>query len=261
MDKALKQRLVGASVLIALAVVVLPMLLSGQPENQQEARRIEVPPTPSELSFETRRFPLGQQSDEQPSVVDDPTAPGSGAKDPEPGPKDKNLFQERQLNGTVNTPDKPTALTVDVPERNALPGRYLVQVASFSTAANANRLAARLREDGMSVMMDTIEAAVGTLHRVRVGPFDQPDEADAAIAQIRNQTPDVNPRIIDLRPDESAPVTDPTDPLARWVVQVGSFSEQSNAESLVEQLRSGLILTALSWSVTDPHKAPKQTTA
>ena len=32
MDKALKQRLVGASVIIALAVVVLPMLLSGRPE-------------------------------------------------------------------------------------------------------------------------------------------------------------------------------------------------------------------------------------
>ena len=29
MDKALKQRLVGASVLIALAVIVLPMLLGG----------------------------------------------------------------------------------------------------------------------------------------------------------------------------------------------------------------------------------------
>ena len=32
MDIALKQRLVGASVLIALAVVVVPMLLGGRPD-------------------------------------------------------------------------------------------------------------------------------------------------------------------------------------------------------------------------------------
>ena len=73
MDKALKQRLVGACVLIALAVIILPMLLGGQPEQGQEAEKIELPPRPKELSFETRRFPIGQQPPEQPSEV--PPAP------------------------------------------------------------------------------------------------------------------------------------------------------------------------------------------
>ena len=60
MDKALKQRLVGASVLIILAVIVLPMLLSGRSEIlKQESRQIELPAKPDELSFETRRFPVG----------------------------------------------------------------------------------------------------------------------------------------------------------------------------------------------------------
>ena len=94
-----------------------------------------------------------------------------------------------------------------------------------------------LFRSGLNVLMDTIEASVGTLHRVRVGPFDELEGASAAMAQIRERTPDVSPRIIDLRPDESAPVTDPSDPLVRWVVQVGSFSEQKNAENLVGQLR------------------------
>ena len=60
MDKALKQRLVGASVLIILAVIVLPMLLSGRSDTlQQESRKIELPVEPEELSVETRRFPVG----------------------------------------------------------------------------------------------------------------------------------------------------------------------------------------------------------
>ena len=46
MDQALKQRLVGATVLIILAVILLPMLLSGQPELQNESRRIELPDKP-----------------------------------------------------------------------------------------------------------------------------------------------------------------------------------------------------------------------
>ena len=63
MDKALKQRLVGASVLIILAVIVLPMLLSGRSDRlKHESNQIELPPKPDELSIETRRFPVGVPS-------------------------------------------------------------------------------------------------------------------------------------------------------------------------------------------------------
>ena len=62
MDKALKQRMVGASVLIALAVIVLPMLLGGRPEGEtQQTRKIELPAQPPDLRFETRRYPIGEQ--------------------------------------------------------------------------------------------------------------------------------------------------------------------------------------------------------
>ena len=60
MDKALKQRLVGASVLIILAVIVLPMLLGGRSDTlKQESQQIELPQKPEELSFAKRRFPVG----------------------------------------------------------------------------------------------------------------------------------------------------------------------------------------------------------
>lgn len=243
MDKALKQRLVGASVLIALAVIVLPMLLSGQADNQQETRSIEVPPKPSELSFETRRFPVGEQSNQVPSVVTQitrqdpvPRATGSRNEPVDTAPVDSTGEAETQRGPVESSAiDTPAQVVSDTTPR---PGRYLVQVASFSITANANRLAASLRLDGLDVMMDTIEAAVGTLHRVRVGPYDGIDEAGEAVSLIQTRTPHVSPRVIDLRPDESAPVTDPSDPLVRWVIQVGSFEDQSNAKSLVSQLRA-----------------------
>ena len=74
MDKALKQRLVGASVLIILAVIVLPMLLSGRSDTlKQESRQIELPVKPEELSVETRRFPVGIPN--KPTMTEDKEPP------------------------------------------------------------------------------------------------------------------------------------------------------------------------------------------
>lgn len=232
MDKALKQRLVGASVLIALAVIVLPMLLSGQPDGQQETRSIEVPPKPSELLFETRRFPVGQtasaQGASEPGDTISETEPNAVPTLPPPASPVSDGESDMTPPAESPVPDDPTASS---------PGRYLVQVASFSTTDNANNLARRLRSDGLPVLLDTVESAVGILHRVRVGPFDQLGQANQALDTIRSRTPDVNPRIFDLRPDEASPLTEPSDPLVRWVVQAGSFSELENADSLVARLK------------------------
>ncbi|HSM69233.1 MAG TPA: SPOR domain-containing protein [Xanthomonadales bacterium] len=234
MDKALKQRLVGASVLIALAVIVLPMLLSGQPDGQQETRSIEVPPKPSELSFETRRFPVGQtasaQASSEPEVTVSETEPNAVPPSPPPASPEPDGESDAAPPAPAERP-----LPDSSPARS--PGRYLVQVASFSTTDNANNLARRLRSDGLPVLLDTVESAVGILHRVRVGPFDELGQANQALETIRSRTPDVNPRIFDLRPDEASPLTEPSDPLVRWVVQAGSFSEQENADSLVAKLK------------------------
>ncbi len=241
MDKALKQRLVGASVLILLAVIVLPMLLSGQPASQQATRTIEVPPKPSELSFETRRFPVGEQDRETPSVVE--PAPRQETMEPAPVPFEPPAGQRDSTTPPAESPsDRPVEPASAEPraaaEGEIRPGRYLVQVASFSTTANANRLAARLREDGMPVLIDNVETAAGRLHRVRVGPYDEEAGANDAVAELRARIPDLNPRVLDLRPDESAPVTEPDDPLVRWVVQAGSFAATDNAGNLVARLRA-----------------------
>ena len=241
MDKALKQRLVGASVLIALAVIVLPMLLSGQPDGQQETRSIEVPPKPSELSFETRRFPVGQAGTSE-SVRETENQLDTLKPDPIPAPVkvEPNAGPVPDGNRPQSAPDRNAVEnegSTDSGESGEVQGRYLVQVASFSTVENTNNLSNRLKEDGLPVLLDTIEADAGVLHRVRVGPFDELSAANAALETIQGRTPDLEPRIIDLRPEVGAPVTEPSDPLVRWVVQAGSFAERDNADSLEFDLK------------------------
>lgn len=257
MDKALKQRLVGASVLVALAVVVLPMLLSGQQGSPQESRRIELPPKPPELSFETRRFPIGDQDSSQPSVVTPPPSeeqPGTSEPAPEASqqankpaaatgvpkesvakPPETAIDMAQPPVEAVAESSKPAA-SPTAPADNSS-GRYLVQVASFSGAGNANRLAEKLRNQHLPVLMDTVDSTGGRLYRVRVGPYASSADADTAIGAVKTNMPDLDPRVLDLRPDETEPVATPSDPLIRWVVQLGSFSEQANATKLVYQLR------------------------
>jgi cell division septation protein DedD len=261
MDQALKQRLVGATVLIILGVILLPMLLSGQPDRQNEALRIEVPDKPPELSMETRRFPIGGQSLERPSQVPEPEVERAVDVRPDLAPMTDTDGAEVVESAEVASPGPMTGGEVEQAAEGAVadrtvqsqapePGRYLVQVASFSNASNANQLAGVLTDNQLPVLLDNVVTSAGRLHRVRVGPFDQLTAATDSLERIRALMTDLNPRVIDLRPDENAPVTDPSDPMVRWVVQVGSFSDETNAQAMVEQLRQA-DFTAYSETVTN----------
>jgi len=269
MDKALKQRLVGASVLIALAVIVLPMLLSGRPESASpQTQSIELPPRPDELSFQTRRFPIAESRDNS-SFTADQGVPGetslpeksagvaakadgndtpmaTAAHPPEPDDTgspiaaDPAAQQAEQKEPDANA-EPARAVAAPSPARGLVgqspPGRYVVQVASLGSSENASRLMVTLQKKGLPVLLDTIDSEVGRLNRIRVGPFTDEAEATGASARIAKEVAGVNPKVVDLQPDQSQPESGPTDSLARWVVQVGSFADSSNAQRLVTQLR------------------------
>ena len=279
MDKALKQRLVGASVLIILAVIVLPMLLSGRSDRlKHESNRIELPPKPDELSIETRRFPVGVPSRpvpaaEQKSVEDKepdnqeqtqtdsidiasattekpvnvPQIATDGDETQVPGSESDDtqttLIEPAETTTPTVTPiilksGKEESLEVSqLVEGSGDTPRYLVQVASFSNERNANALAYLLKVENLPVLLDVVDRPAGRMYRVRVGPYANRSDADALVANLRTKMKDLTPRVLDLRPDESAPVSTPSDPLVRWVVQVGSFSNLKSADDLVAKLR------------------------
>lgn len=284
MDKALKQRLVGASVLIALAVIILPMLLGGKPESgQQTSEQIEIPARPDGVSFETRRFPLGSEpaapqtgsasieqtaaSDESGDANTDTSAVAAGLNaDPaaaaplatgETGDAADSLPDtapdtpvEPEGPPPVAAVEIPVSKKVDIPvevprsepesgrssAKSTGVGRYAVQVASLASDANARKLQSELEAKGFKVISDRIESDVGRLNRIRVGPFESEADAAAAVKKIQGQFEGVNPRLVDLDP-AGAQTLSPSDPLVRWVVQLGSFGEASNAENLVKQVR------------------------
>ncbi len=270
--------------IIALAVIVLPMLLSGKPQgDSQQSQKIEIPSRPEGLAFESRRFPVNEQAtppetrqtesdqapalpqaaetaaepDPQPDAVTLPSAADpaaaevaeaagvseSGTEPPDPG----NSQMVTDGVAQVTPLKQPEATTVAAADSSpaaasaAQPadagGRYVVQVASLGASANARRLMSSLQNKNFPVLMDSVESDVGTLSRVRVGPYATEAEATAASVRIGIAIEGVSPRVVDLQPDQAAAVSTPQDSLVRWVVQAGSFSDASNAERLVANLK------------------------
>jgi len=241
------------------------MLLSGRPDSaEQQTQKIELPPRPDELSFETRRFPVTdlagdarqvqeREGRQAPKAIEIPpeikgsediqperTSPAGSATPTESPPAARQ-------NGAGQQPAEPTVMPPGVSAtasgdsntgRQQRDGRYVIQVASLSSANNASRLASSLQEKGYPVLIDTVESEVGRLNRVRVGPFETEAEAARLSASIGTEFAGVSPQVVDLSPEQSATADDAAGPLARWVVQVGSFADSSNAERVVEQLKA-----------------------
>src|SRR5690606_41879083 len=87
MDPALKQRLVGAGVLVALAVIFLPMLVQGPaPDSGVADVSLEVPDAPAG-DFETRELPLVDlEAGAGGGVVEMPAAQAPAGELPRPEP-------------------------------------------------------------------------------------------------------------------------------------------------------------------------------
>jgi len=268
MDKALKQRLVGATILIALAVIFLPMLLDGNGQDSMSGKMIEIPERP-EVQFKTRRLPIGEQAVQRASqaqqivepvkpapVADEP--PGQVLEQSRDAAADSTAERTKQTEvpeavaDQVNSdpapepePQPPVSnsgqaqivvsgqAAATTPISPPAPGDWLVQVASFGDGANANRLANQLSELGHAPLIATAAGADGGLHRVRIGPFDSQTDAQQALEQVAQTVPGVKPRLLHTAGGESV-----SRPAGGFAVQVGSFSSPGNAEKLMVQLAS-----------------------
>ena len=72
------------------------------------------------------------------------------------------------------------------------PFLYFVQVGAYSRIEDAEQQRARLALAGLRAAVTEREQNGRTVHRVRLGPFDKKDEADAQVERARNIDPDAS---------------------------------------------------------------------
>lgn len=188
MEPALKQRLIGAMVLVALAVIFLPMLIKGPaPESGASDVPLTLPDAPKGET-ETRELPLVTPGD----------APQGGVVG---------------LDGAAPAGDGQTLPTVDTAAQNqgmhpaaTAGGNYAVSFGSYASAGDADKVIAALRAARLPGYQETALGAGGrTVHRVRIGPFATQADAEAArlgSTKVRN---DINAKVVVLDADAAEP--------------------------------------------------------
>lgn len=193
LDKAYKQRMVGALVLVALAVIFLPMLFSRQDEQRQVAVEAPAAPQPSampQVQMEPVAVPEPQALPQEPVPTDEevaeeavpaapaaapaapaPTIPAQIARPATPPPVAKPIPAPAQpITSATSKPDTAQSRV----DANGLSVSWSVQLASLSSRASAESLQKNLRSQGYNAY---IRSADGK-NRVFVGPLIERAEAD-----------------------------------------------------------------------------------
>ncbi|WP_053150757.1 SPOR domain-containing protein [Pseudomonas sp. P97.38] len=193
LDKAYKQRMVGALVLVALAVIFLPMLFSRQDEQRQitvdapaAPQAPAVPPVqvepvavPEPQALPQEPVPSDEELAQQPTAPSTPIAPAPAAPAsskpvvaPTPAPA-APAVKPAPTQPITAAPAKPDTTQSRV-DANGLSVSWSVQLASLTSRESAESLQKNLRSQGYNAY---IRSADGK-NRVFVGPLIERAEAD-----------------------------------------------------------------------------------
>ncbi len=189
MNEKLKQRLVGAVVLVSLAVIFIPMMLDGGERSSMPMFGSNIPEKP-DYHFEPLDIPLQpviSVSDERPVLVDKPEPAPEPASVTEVKPKetDAQVSQESATAagaGAADTPPKPASPTA-TPDSGQ--SAWVVQVGSFSQSTNALTLRDKLRKKGFSAFVEKLKADGNMIYRVRIGPELKRENADKQLQRMQ----------------------------------------------------------------------------
>jgi cell division septation protein DedD len=209
MDQHLKERLVGAAVLVLIGVLVIPVLLDGPPPDEPVRVGLELPAAGDERKSHTIRLDVPAERPATPgsgSIVrpDQPSATQKqdAPEPPAPAIRPKSDATAVSTAKTEKPASKPTEPPAPEEGKRSTPaesppaepgafsdparsGGWVVQIGSFSSEENASRLSDELRGSGYPVFVSRVTAGGKAMHRVRVGPVPEKGEAETLAERLK----------------------------------------------------------------------------
>ena len=219
MERIVKERLVGAAVLMAAAIILIPEMLSGP---DRDSRAQSPAQSRSDTPIKTYTIDLSQSPGAQaaPAVVDNrapppeetsaAAQPSAQPATPQPAAADQAKPEvSQQTAATTAAPESvhsdPARPVVEPPTPTPVPatarttprplasdagaptsGRWAVQIASYAKEATAERIAKQLRDRGLSAFVMPVKSGGTTLYRVRIGPMKDRASAEAALRDVKS---------------------------------------------------------------------------
>ena len=171
MESGLKQRIIGALVLVVAAVIFLPMLLSGQDETERVEVQVPAEPVTDESEMAITRPPTLPEPAPVPRIPEPETLPAT----PEPVPEVAAI--EPPASAVTPEPVEAAAEAEPAPAAVAIEGGWVVQQGSFSSQSNAEGLRKTLVDQGYNAYVRSAQVDGKTIVRVYVGPLATRDAA------------------------------------------------------------------------------------
>jgi DedD protein len=180
MNQLLKQRLVGAVVLVSLAVIFIPIILEGP--DDEWSPRTQGMPEPPQITYHTEgeaKLPLPV---EEPPQVVSPVPAGLTA---EPPPQ-----AGAEIPATTPSPPPAAGPAAAAPEPAPVPaskspppapvatGDWAIQIGRFNQRLNAQGLRDRLKKAGYAAFLQEDRTDSGKSWRVLVGPLKTRGDAE-----------------------------------------------------------------------------------
>lgn len=167
-----RHRLIGATVLVLLAVVGFPLVFDTKPREVAADIRIDMP-------------------DKERVAPNQPPAPPAPAVSAPVA--DADLPANTQPIEVVEKPSQPQAIEEELPakpEINTKPDevapRFIVQVGAFEQDSKAKEVRTKLERAGIKTYTHIAQTKEGKRIRVRVGPFATKEEAQKTVDKIKS---------------------------------------------------------------------------
>jgi len=189
MEQKLKERLVGAAVLVAIAVIFIPIILNDSPEIESISGS-NIPEKP-ETTFNSRIIPVIEN--DKKALLNTVESESIGSEEIQ-----DNNEQDIVAEKVVSDHDK---ITDDISvEREAIIDEvkdevkvdvglsaWIVQLGSFIEEDNAQSLNEKLRKAGYPAFVEPLKKNGKISYRVRVGPEIRRSEADLLLKNLKDK--------------------------------------------------------------------------
>lgn len=199
------RRLLGASILLLIAIIAVPMFLEREPPPLPDNVDVRIPPVEG-TKFDPKFPPAAdakKAAAEKPAeiaAITEPTGAQAtvGAIAPTPAPaapkpaapaadaKPAAVAPVAPPKAAEKTPAKPAepAAPKDSTPADRKPGQLVVQVIAVRDAAVAKQTYDKAKSLKFPVYTEKIDVANGIVIRVRVGPFNTKQQAESARAKL-----------------------------------------------------------------------------
>jgi DedD protein len=201
-EQQLKERLVGAVVVVSAGVILIPLMLDGPPGNG-DSRTLGLELPAPEAGTRTHTIRLAEPREQPPVSRPAPSAPVD--RSPDRGSVSRAALPQAGTRAAPDTgsraapsaadpanvpsarPRTPAQSPAASPAPNPAPaeqGAWAVQVGSFSNQDNAARLQMQLVAAGYAAFVARLVTDGRTMHRVRVGPVDTRESAESLASKL-----------------------------------------------------------------------------